>query len=73
MTTSVLDEFQNFKNELAQLNIVVNKIEKVGNGSMPFYEIFYTSPRYTEEKRLYVQRHELDEWLKKFKEQYKTN
>lgn len=72
MIESVLDEFEQFKNELTKLNIVVNKVEKVGNGSMPFYEIFYTSPRYTVEKRLYVQRHELDEWLEKFKEQYKS-
>lgn len=70
MNTSVLDEFLVFKEELAQLNIRVNKVEKVGNGSMPFYEIFYTSPRYPEEKRLYVQRHELDDWLEKFKAQY---
>ena len=70
MITSVLDEFQVFKDELAQFNIVVHKIEKVGNGSMPFYEIFYTSPRYAEEKRLYVQRHELDKWLEKFKTEY---
>jgi hypothetical protein len=71
MNTSVLDEFLVFKEELAQLNIRVNKVEKVGNGSMPFYEIFYTSPRYPEEKRLYVQRHELDDWLEKFKAQYR--
>lgn len=70
MNKSVLDEFQAFKDELAQWNIIVHKIEKVGNGSMPFYEVFYTSPRYTEVKRLYVQRHELDEWVEKFKAQY---
>jgi len=70
MIESVFDEFLNFKNELAKFNILVNKIEKVGNGSMPLYEIFYTSPRYEEEKRLYIQRHELDKWLEKFKTEY---
>lgn len=70
MIESVLDEFQFFKEELAQLNIIVQKVEKVGNGSMPFYEVFYTSPRYQEVKRLYVQRHDLDEWLEKFKKEY---
>lgn len=73
MSESVLDEFLVFKNELARLKVIVQKVEKVGNGSMPFYEVFYTSPRYQEVKRLYVQRHDLDEWLEKFKEQYQTD
>ena len=63
-------EFQKFKKELKLLGIEVTKIVKVGNGSMDFHEVFYLSPKYTEEKSVFVQRHGIDELLDKFKEQY---
>ncbi len=71
MSNSIFDEFQEFKNELAKLNIEVLNIVKVGNGSMDFHEVLYRSPRYDEVKRVYVHRHKLEELLRQFKEAYK--
>ncbi|MBS1549382.1 MAG: hypothetical protein JSS94_05865 [Bacteroidetes bacterium] len=70
MENTIQIEFQNFKNELKKLDIEVTKIVKVGNGSMDFHEIFYQSPKYSELKSVFVQRHELDILLQKFKKQY---
>lgn len=70
MNNQIADEFQQLKDELKKLNIEVIKIVKVGNGSMDFHEVFYKSPRYSEEKSVYVQRHQLDELIAKFKEAY---
>lgn len=67
---NIHDEFQFFKDELKKLNIEVQKIVKVGNGSMDFHEVFYKSPRYDEVKTVYVQRHNLDNMVEKFKQAY---
>ncbi|WP_370899476.1 hypothetical protein [Chryseobacterium gossypii] len=67
---NIQDEFQVFKEELRKLNIEVQKVVKVGNGSMDFHEVFYKSPRYQEVKSVYVQRHNLDNILEKFKQAY---
>ena len=67
---SIEDEFQEFKQELEKLGIQVLKIQKVGNGSMSFHEISYKSPRYDEEKKVFVERHKLDELLNDFKKAY---
>ncbi|MCW3160183.1 hypothetical protein [Chryseobacterium oryctis] len=68
--SNIQDEFHVFKEELRKLNIEVQKIVKVGNGSMDFHEVFYKSPRYQEVKTVYVQRHNLDSMLEKFKKAY---
>jgi len=68
---NIQDEFQVLKEELKKLNIDVQKVVKVGNGSMDFHEVFYKSPRYDEVKTVYVQRHTLDNVIEKFKEAYK--
>ena len=68
---NIQDEFAVFKDELRKLNIEVQKIVKVGNGSMDFHEVFYKSPRYEEVKTVYVQRHTLDNLIEKFKQAYK--
>lgn len=70
MEINIQSEFQDFKNELKKLGIEVQKVVKVGNGSMDFHEVFYKSPKYDEVKSVFVQRHGLDELLQKFKEQY---
>ncbi|SKB87652.1 hypothetical protein SAMN05660477_01584 [Soonwooa buanensis] len=67
---SIEDEFQEFKQELEKLGIQVLKIQKVGNGSMSFHEVTYKSPRYNEEKKVFVERHKLDELLSDFKKAY---
>lgn len=67
---NIQDEFQVFKEELRKLNIEVQKVVKVGNGSMDFHEVFYKSPRYQDVKSVYVQRHNLDSILEKFKQAY---
>lgn len=67
---NIHDEFQVFKDELKKLNIEVQKVVKVGNGSMDFHEVFYKSPRYQDVKSVYVQRHNLDNILQKFKQAY---
>ena len=67
---NIQDEFEYFKEELKKLNINVEKIVKVGNGSMDFHEVFYKSPRYEEVKSVYVQRHNIDNIIEKFKEVY---
>lgn len=67
---NIQDEFQVFKEELKKLNIEVQKIVKVGNGSMDFHEVFYKSPLYDEVKTVYVQRHTIDHLLSRFKEVY---
>ncbi|WP_262149192.1 hypothetical protein [Chryseobacterium foetidum] len=67
---NIQDEFLVLKEELKKLNIDVEKIVKVGNGSMDFHEVFYKSPRYEEVKTVYVQRHNLDHLIEKFKEVY---
>ncbi|CAA7197124.1 MULTISPECIES: hypothetical protein [Chryseobacterium] len=67
---SIHDEFQFFREELKKLNIDVQKIVKVGNGSMDFHEVFYKSPRYKDVKTIYVQRHTLDSMVEKFKQAY---
>lgn len=65
--SNIQDEFKVFKDELKKLNIDVQKVVKVGNGSMDFHEVFYKSPRYQEVKSVYVQRHNLDSMVEKFK------
>jgi len=67
---NIQDEFEFLKEELKKLNIDVEKVVKVGNGSMDFHEVFYRSPRYEEVKTVYVQRHNLDHLIEKFKEVY---
>lgn len=67
---NIQDEFQTFTEELKKLNIDVQKVVKVGNGSMDFHEVFYKSPRYEEVKTVYVQRHNLDNMIEKFKQAY---
>lgn len=67
---SIEDEFQEFKQELEKLGINVIKIQKVGNGSMSFHEVTYKSPRYDEEKKVFVERHKLDDLLNDFKKAY---
>lgn len=67
---NIQDEFEYFKDELKKLKIDVEKIVKVGNGSMDFHEVFYRSPRYEEVKSVYVQRHNIDNLIEKFKEVY---
>ncbi|UZU00105.1 hypothetical protein ODZ84_11270 [Chryseobacterium fluminis] len=67
---NINDEFHSFKEELKKLNIEVQKVVKVGNGSMDFHEVFYKSPRYEEVKSVYVQRHNLDNIIEKFKQAY---
>ncbi|GAB0155411.1 MULTISPECIES: hypothetical protein [Chryseobacterium] len=67
---NIQDEFQMLKDELKKLNIDVQKIVKVGNGSMDFHEVFYRSPRYDEVKSVYVQRHTMDHLIEKFKQVY---
>ncbi|WP_312078328.1 hypothetical protein [Chryseobacterium sp.] len=67
---NIQDEFQIFREELKKLKIDVKKIVKVGNGSMDFHEVFYKSPRYDDVKTVYVQRHNLDNLIEKFKEVY---
>jgi len=68
--SNIQDEFQMLRNELKKLNIDVQKVVKVGNGSMDFHEVFYRSPRYDEVKSVYVQRHNLDSLIEKFKQVY---
>ncbi|AZA91060.1 Uncharacterised protein [Chryseobacterium nakagawai] len=70
MSNNIQDEFKVFKDELKKLNIEVQKVVKVGNGSMDFHEVFYKSPRYEEVKTVYVQRHNLDNMIEKFKQAY---
>jgi len=70
MDYSIADEFQDFKKELEKLGIKVLRIEKVGNGSMSFHEVFYTSPKFDEVKSVYVERHKIDELLMRFREAY---
>ncbi|KMQ67052.1 legionella secretion system protein D [Chryseobacterium sp. FH2] len=67
---NIQDEFQVFREELKKLNIDVQKIVKVGNGSMDFHEVFYKSPRYQDVKTVYVQRHNLDSMVEKFRQAY---
>ncbi len=68
--SNIQDEFQMLRDELKKLNIDVQKVVKVGNGSMDFHEVFYRSPRYDEIKSVYVQRHNLDSLIEKFKQVY---
>ncbi|MCT2407462.1 hypothetical protein NZD88_07925 [Chryseobacterium antibioticum] len=68
--SNIQDEFKVFKDELKKLNIDVQKVVKVGNGSMDFHEVFYKSPRYQDVKSVYVQRHNLDSMVEKFKKAY---
>lgn len=70
MDFSIEDEFNHFKKELEKLGIKVLKIEKVGNGSMSFHEVFYTSPKYDEVKSVFIERHKIDELLGRFREAY---
>ncbi|MGL6038834.1 hypothetical protein [Soonwooa sp.] len=67
---TIQDEFQEFKQELEKLSIQVIKIQKVGNASMSFHEVIYKSPRYEEERKVFVERHKLDELLNDFKKAY---
>lgn len=67
---NIQEEFQVFRDELRKLNIDVQKVVKVGNGSMDFHEVFYKSPRYEDVKTIYVQRHNLDELIVKFRQAY---
>ncbi|WP_251040529.1 MULTISPECIES: hypothetical protein [Chryseobacterium] len=70
MMNNIQDEFQVLKDELRKLNIEVQKVVKVGNGSMDFHEVFYKSPKYEEVKTIYVQRHNLDDLIVKFRQAY---
>lgn len=68
--SNIQGEFQELKDELKKLNIEVLKIEKVGNGSMDFHEVFYKSEKFPEVRSVYVQRHNLDDLISRFKEAY---
>ena len=68
---NIQDEFQVLKEELKKLNIDVQKVVKVGNGSMDFHEVFYKSPRYDDVRTVYVQRRTMDSLIEKFKDAYK--
>ena len=68
---NIQDEFQVLREELKKLNIDVEKVVKVGNGSMDFHEVFYRSPRSDDVRTVYVQRHTLDHLIEKFKDAYK--
>lgn len=71
MINTIQDEFQVLKEELKKLNIDVQKVVKVGNGSMDFHEVYYKSPRYTDIKTIFLQRHTVDNVIEKFKDAYK--
>lgn len=69
---NIQQEFQYLKDELKNLGLEVVKIEKVGNGSMDFHEIFYKSPKFEEIKSVYVNRQKIDELLERFREAYSS-
>ena len=69
---NIFDEFQNFKVELSKLGLEVVKIEKVGNGSMDYHEVFYKSPKFSEIKSVYVDRQNIEDLLQRFKEAYQS-
>lgn len=71
MINTIQDEFQVLQDELKKLNIDVQKVVKVGNGSMDFHEVYYKSPRYTDIKTIFLQRHTVDNVIEKFKDAYK--
>ncbi|MBL7704883.1 MAG: hypothetical protein JNM21_04970 [Taibaiella sp.] len=62
--TSVNDELLALKKRLRALGKEVVKIEKVGNGNMSAFELFYREPGQTEVKRTYFWRHDIENFIK---------
>lgn len=63
--TSVNDELLALKKRIRALGKEVVKIEKVGNGNMSAFELFYREPGATEVKQTYFWRHDIENFLKK--------
>lgn len=63
---SVNDELQAFKKRISALGKEVVKIEKVGNGNMAAFELFYRDAGRPEIKTAFFWRHDMDNFVEKF-------
>lgn len=62
--TSVNDELLALKKRIRALGKEVVKIEKVGNGNMSAFELFYRDPGETVVKQTYFWRHDMEQFIK---------
>lgn len=65
MSYSINDELHEFKQRLAVRGILIHKIEKVGNGNMAAFKIFYSIPHMQEMKEAFFWRHDMDKFEEK--------
>ncbi len=63
---SVNDELQALKKRVRALGKEVVKVEKVGNGNMSAFELFYRDAGSQEVKTAFFWRHDMDSFIEKF-------
>jgi hypothetical protein len=63
---SVNDELQDVKKRIRAMGKEVIRIEKVGNGNMSAFQLFYREAGGTEVKTTYFWRHDVEAFLEKF-------
>lgn len=62
---SVNDELQDLKKRLSALGKEVLKIEKVGNGNMSAFELFYRDAGKAEIRTAFFWRHDMERFLER--------
>lgn len=67
--TSINDELQEFKKKALEYNKQIFKIEKIGNGNMAAFRVFYKDTNDNTLKEHFFWRHDMDRLLQIFKEE----
>lgn len=62
---SVIDELNELKDRLKTLGLEVHKFEKIGNGNMSAFRVFYSLPNVEEVKEGFFWRHDMETFEKK--------
>lgn len=71
-TISVNDELQMFKQKAKSFGKQIHKIEKIGNGNMSAFSVFYSDENSTEIKEQFFWRHDIEKLLNIFEQEFKT-
>ncbi len=67
---SVNDELQLLKKRAKELGKNVKKIEKIGNGNMSAFRLYYTENNEEEMKEQFFWRHDLEKLIEVFEKEY---
>lgn len=67
---SINDELNEFKSQAKKFGKVITKIEKIGNGNMSAFRVFYHEKDHDDLKEQFFWRHDMNKLLKIFEEEY---